>query len=399
MKKITIIGDIMVEPPFMQQVTKDGVCDFYPSLAPLKTLFRESDYVIGNLETPLAGEEAGYTSRIVSFNAPDCLAEALKKLGLDAVTTSNNHAVDRGYEGLARTIDVLDKVGLAHTGTYKKDFTGDRNLYFTVGDTTVALLNYTYAVNYGLNKERLSGNWADSVNKLRPLSNVPLLTLPMPQPYLDTKAFIQELLQRDMTWEEGIKLKLAMHIPTVTVDDNVYEDELDEYMRRIGEDYALARQKADLVLFYPHAGGQFNEEPGKYSVRLMEKAVEMGFDAVLMAHSHTTQKACYNAEIPCFYSLGNVTMSPGTFYSHSACLPEYGLAVHLYLEDKKIAKTTFSIFKMVEENGEALRVVPVTELYKTLDSEGQAKLLTDVDAVYARVAGKAHTGLQEEYEL
>ena len=103
MKKVTIIGDIMVEPPFMQQVEKDGCHDFGPSFAPLKTLLADSDYVIGNLETPLAGPESGYTHELVSFNSPDVLVEALQAIGVDAVSTANNHSLDRGYEGLART--------------------------------------------------------------------------------------------------------------------------------------------------------------------------------------------------------------------------------------------------------------------------------------------------------
>ena len=32
MKKITVIGDIMVEPPFMEQVAKNGKYNFVPSL-------------------------------------------------------------------------------------------------------------------------------------------------------------------------------------------------------------------------------------------------------------------------------------------------------------------------------------------------------------------------------
>jgi len=42
---------------------------------------------------------------------------------------------------------------------------------------------------------------------------------------------------------------------------------------------------------------------------------------VLAAHSHTTQRAEYLEGKPCFYSLGNVSMSPGTFYSVSSSLP------------------------------------------------------------------------------
>lgn len=398
MKKISIIGDIMVEPPFLEQVTTQQSGDFYPSFAPMKVLFEGSDYVIGNLETPLAGEAAGYTAELVSFNSPDCLADALKKLGIDAVSTCNNHALDRGYEGLARTIDVLEEKGISHTGTYKEDFTGDKNLYFTVGDTVFALVAYTSSTNYGINKVLLEDARAHCVNKLRTL-NAGSMATPLPPAFADTKKYIAELLGREMTWEEGIKLKKSMHLPVAFADEHFSEADMDTHFAAVAEDYRRAREKADLVLFYPHAGGQFNVTPGAFTATVCQKAAKLGFDAVLAAHSHTTQKAEFVAGAPCFYSLGNVTMSPGTSYSVRESLPEYGLAVHLYVEDKNIAKVTFSIFKMVEENGEPLRVVPADVLYETLSGTAQAALLQDVAAVYERVAGKPFAALQQEYEL
>jgi len=401
MKKITVIGDIMVEPPFMEQVKQSGNYDFYPSLAPLKPVLAESDYVIGNLETPLAGEEAGYTSRIVSFNAPDTLAHALKELGINAVSTSNNHCLDRGYDGMVRTNQVLDQVGIAHTGTYAEDFTGSRIHYFTLGDTTVALMAYTYATNHDINGENLTGSKSLCVNKLRPHKNGKPLYKPSPQFYFDTKKYIQELLGREMIWEETIKLKIALHLPVPVIDNLVDENEQDEYFRQVEAEYHQAREKADIVLFYPHVGGQFNETPGQYTMRLMQKSASLGFDAVFAAHSHTSQKAEYVQGKPCFYSMGNVTMSPGTFYSVPECLPDYGLAAHLYIDNKQIHKVTFSIFKMVEENGEPLRVVPVDDLYKTLNEADQNKLYAQTAAVYERVTGKplTDTVLHREYEL
>lgn len=122
MKKITVIGDIMVEPSFLAQIKKEDEYDFYTPLKALEYLFDSSDYVIGNLETPLAGEEAEYTNRIVSFNAPDSVAEAVKKIGVDVVSTANNHCLDRGFAGLERTLTTLDRIGLDHTGTYTKGF-------------------------------------------------------------------------------------------------------------------------------------------------------------------------------------------------------------------------------------------------------------------------------------
>ncbi len=401
MKKITVLGDIMVEPPFMEQVMQNGTCDFKPSFAPLKSILDEADYVIGNLETPLAGEEAVYTNRIVSFNSPDCLLDALKEIGVDAVSTVNNHCLDRGYEGLVRTCEVLDKYGIAHTGTYPKEFDGERIHYFTVGDTRVALIAYTYGTNTGINGVLLEEDQRRCVNLLRPQVGGKNIIRPLPQNYYDTMAYVEELLGRKMIWEETVKLKIAMHLPVPTVDDLPDEQEQDLWFESVAADYKAAREKADIVLFYPHSGGQFNEQPGLYTKRLVQKSAQIGFDAVFAAHSHTTQRAEYVEGKPCFYSLGNVSMSPGTFYSVSSCLPQYGLAVHLYVDEKKIAKVNFSIFKMVEENGEALRVVPVDLLYKELSGEKRDALVAEVSSVYKRVTGREIPcgALEKEYQL
>lgn len=400
MKKITVIGDIMVEPPFMEQVSAQGTCDFKASFAPLKSLTEEADYVIGNLETPLAGEEAGYTQRIVSFNSPDCLLDALKEIGIDALSTANNHCLDRGCEGLERTCRVLDERGIAHTGTYPRGFSGDRIHYFTVGDTRVALIAYTCGTNFAINGVELAEDELCCVNLFRPQAAKSFVP-PMPEHYYDTLAYLEKLLGRKTIWEETIGLKLAMHLPVPVIDDVVDEKEQDLWFEKVKADYEQARKKADLVLFCPHSGGQFNENPGRYTRRLVEKSARLGFDAVLAAHSHTTQRAEYLEGKPCFYSLGNVSMSPGTFYSVSSSLPEYGLAVHLYVEEKKIAKVNFSIFKMVEENGDPLRVVPVDRLFRQLSGEKREALVSDVSSVFKRVTGRElpKGELQKEYAL
>ena len=399
MKKVTVIGDIMVEPPFMRQVERGGVYDFTPSFLPLKSLFTETDYLIGNLETPLAGEESGYTSKIVSFNSPDSLVDALKQIGMDAVSTANNHCLDRGYEGLVRTHAVLDSYGIAHTGTYEAGFSGDRVHFFTVGDTRFALIAYTLSTNYGINRADPPDDRC--VNMLHPLKGGPAIYRPLPKSYYDTLAYVEGLMGRKLEWEEYTKLKRVMQMPKASVDAFVNEEVLSACYEQIAEDYRHARENADIVLFCPHSGGQFNEEPGAYTIRVVEKAVELGFDAVFAAHAHTTQRAEFVAGKPCFYSMGNVSMSPGTFYSVPECLPEYGLAAHLYIEDKTIAKVTFSIFKMVEADGDALRVIPVEDLYRQLSGEEQAKLAEDVAIIHRRVTGRDPEGKepQKEYPL
>ena len=51
-----------------------------------------------------------------SFNTPDEFADILPDAGFGFVSTANNHCLDRGTAGLYRTLDVLDRVGIGHTG-------------------------------------------------------------------------------------------------------------------------------------------------------------------------------------------------------------------------------------------------------------------------------------------
>ena len=401
MEKITIIGDIMVEPPFMKQVKKNGEYDFKPSFAPLKSVFADSDYVIGNLETPLAGPESGYTHELVSFNSPDVLVEALQEIGIDAVSTANNHSLDRGYEGLARTVDVLDRYGMAHTGTYKEDFDGDRVHYFTVGDTKFALIACTFATNYGINRCNLEGSRSRCINMIHPITGGGQIYRSIPAVFGETLRYVEGLVGRKLVWEESTKLKRVMGMPKEAVDEHIPWDDLNRCFKNIEADYYEAREKADIVMFYPHSGGQFNVEPGNYTKALVKMSADLGFDAIFAGHSHTLQLAEYVNGKPSFYSMGNVSMSPGTFYSVPECLPEYGLAAHLYVENKKIQKVTFTLFKMVQEEGVPMRVIPTVDLYQILTGEEKEKLAAEVSEIVARVTGKPDATAipQPEYDL
>ena len=72
----------MAEPPVIKAAKqKDGTYDFRGVFARVKPMLAESDYVVGNLETPLAGEPAGYSDTHLCFNAPDAYVDALIDAG------------------------------------------------------------------------------------------------------------------------------------------------------------------------------------------------------------------------------------------------------------------------------------------------------------------------------
>ena len=197
-----------------------------------------------------------------------------------------------------------------------------------------------------------------------------------------------------------VMLRKAMGLPVAFKDDLLNTAPLTPFLEALRKDYQAAREKADIVLFMPHTGGQFNTEPGKLSQFFFHTAAGIGFDAILASHSHTTQRAEQIGKTVLFNSLGNVTMSPRTDYSVKESLPEYGIAAHLYVAKKKIVRTAFSIFKMVESEICPLHVVPCYEYYSSLpEGREKAKLLLDTAAVYERVARKPFIGLEREYDL
>ena len=396
MKKITILGDIMNEPGFMNEaVTKDGGYDYYPAFAPLKGLLDEADYRIANLETPLAGAEALYSQNIFEFNTPDAMADALKRLGIEALSFANNHSFDRGEAGLLRTVRVLRDKGFAVTGAYE-DPDRDRIAYFTLGDTRVAWIAYTASTN----KKPESPQAEARLNYLRRIG-APWMRPPYSRRFIETRALITELLGRELNLVERTRLCRILG-EDVHYGDDCF-DALDSAaaLQRLQADYDEARRNADVVLFYPHTGGQFNTAPGSFSKYIAARTVEMGFDAVLEAHSHTTQLAKLVDGVPVFYSLGNVSMTH-TVYTVEESLPEYGLAAHLYVEGGRIRKTAFSIIRMLQREGKRMEIWPVDELAAALP-EGAEKtaLLRNTAAVWARVSGKNAEAfsLSREYTL
>jgi poly-gamma-glutamate synthesis protein (capsule biosynthesis protein) len=148
--RVTLLfaGDVMAHMPQISSAydSSTGTYDFNPVFSLVKPLVSKPDVAIANLETTLAGKPfAGYPQ----FSAPDSLATALKHAGFDILITANNHCLDRGQQGLERTVEMLDSFGIPHTGTFVNDSVR-KSTYpyiFEVKGVKLALLNCTYSTN------------------------------------------------------------------------------------------------------------------------------------------------------------------------------------------------------------------------------------------------------------
>lgn len=110
----------------------------------VKDYISSAGIAVANFETTLAGEPyMGYPA----FSSPVSLAVALQNVGFDLLLTANNHILDRGAKGLERTIDVLDSLGIMHTGSFKDSIQWKNNypLIIEKNGFKLAFLNYNIA--------------------------------------------------------------------------------------------------------------------------------------------------------------------------------------------------------------------------------------------------------------
>lgn len=146
--RFAVAGDIMAHGSQLA-AAYDEHCDCYDFKSVFATaapLFRDADVAIANLETTLPGKNySGYPT----FGAPDSLIDAVTSAGINLLTTANNHCLDKGKDGLVRTLQVLDQKGVPHLGTYAsaRDYQKQRIFLLNRNGITVAMLDYTFGTN------------------------------------------------------------------------------------------------------------------------------------------------------------------------------------------------------------------------------------------------------------
>ena len=247
--KISFVGDLLL---LKDQVTSayDASTDSYDFTALFEyaaPYLTEADLAIGIYEGPSAGGDKGYTTsnfndgNKLCLNFPDEFAQAVKDAGIDLVSTCNNHLLDMDMEGAMRTLDVLDQIGLQHTGSYRDQAEKDELLIVEVEGVKIAVLSYlTFINDYPI--EEVS-------------ANTPWLTSIMPQ---------------------------SKH------------GHYDALMEEVENDFAKARaSEADLIMVLPHMGTQFSHETSPFQDRWNALFAELGADIILGDHAHAVQPVEY----------------------------------------------------------------------------------------------------------
>lgn len=146
--RVMAVGDIMMHTPVIysgydtetKQYSYDSI---FEKVTPI---FSEADFVIGNLETPIAGKNLGY-SGYPRFNSPVEIATALKNAGVDVLTTANNHSMDKWDDGVIETLNNLDNYGILHTGTFRSYEEKEKPLILEANGIKIGIIANTYGTN------------------------------------------------------------------------------------------------------------------------------------------------------------------------------------------------------------------------------------------------------------
>jgi len=203
--------------------------------------FFGSDLVVANLETPLMESKAigsvpevmlndmhfnGTLDQFRIFNGNGAYR------GFDVLSTSNNHALDQGEEGVFSTLDFLQKQGILASGTARTESDRGRIPMLERNGIKVAFPAWTYSLN-------------------------------------------KCILPEDKPW-------LVNHDRLNQADAN---------LERVVDDVRLAREQgADFTVLLLHTGNAYQAFPSAHTVQIYHRIFELsGVDVILGAHPHNPQ--------------------------------------------------------------------------------------------------------------
>ncbi len=246
--RITFSGDLILLEDQVKAGYKNGRYNFDDVFIYAKPYIESADLAIGVFEGPMADGNEGFSSsnygdgKELYLNFPDEFADAVKNAGFDLVTNANNHLLDKGISAAKRTIEILDKKGIDHTGSYKSPEDKENNEIKIIEKDGLkfAVLSYTYGTNNYPREELAFGD----------------------NSYLTSVIYGTE-------GEEFEKMKSFVE-----------------------EDFRKAKSyNPDFIIVLPHIGTQFSNEADDEQKVWFEIFKENGADIILGCHSHAVQPA------------------------------------------------------------------------------------------------------------
>lgn len=133
--RVAAVGDVSFND-------RDGERPSLDVLSAVTPIFRASDVVIANLESPLLREGPSVPGKCALRGSPEW-AEILKQAGVHIVSLANNHVMDFGEAGLASTVRALETAGIRYAGAGRNRKEANAPLFLECSGLRVAVLART----------------------------------------------------------------------------------------------------------------------------------------------------------------------------------------------------------------------------------------------------------------
>lgn len=242
--KGTVVGDMMLGRSITNKGSKNNYKNMFSGVS---DLWKDSDYVAGNLECVLLDNPSDYekNDKEIHINAETKTANVLKENGFTLINLANNHLADFKAKGVVNTIDTLDKVGLKHVGAGK---------------------NITEAAEYDIQE----------------INGVKIATIG-----------VSDIIPKDFAARDS----KAGILTTKTL----------KYYQAVKD----ASQKADLVIANIHWGVEYGITETETQQQLAKNLINWGVDVVIGSHPHVLQPIEKYGDGIIFYSMGNFVFDQG----------------------------------------------------------------------------------------
>lgn len=367
----------------------------------------ESDYLCGNLETPIGGELLGYTSTGVSFNTPEALLQALKNVGFNMLYTANNHVMDRGIAGVNNTIAALDRYGFDHTGTYTSKRDSEEILMKKFGETKVSFLSFTYGTNAEDHHNVLQKNqdYVVDIFRAQPIivdSENHKKTIF--RRFKNIYKFFR--LQCERLYYHFVPYELKLYNGGV-IDDCVSENHIGAaadapYIERLISKIHKAKEQSDIVILCLHIGGQYNSSIAPYTEYIYSLLKELPVDVIVGNHPHCVLPGYKEDGKIITYSLGNFTFTPNDGWYNPNAFPDYSILLHIDIDDnkKQISGCRYSIM-IVQRNEDDLSFTRFLfdVINEEKDENKKSQYIQDNAAILKRFTGLEISEIKKEYML
>ncbi len=116
--RIRAVGDVMIGTDFPRGYLPP---DDRSILTGVHDLLSDADLTFANLEGPFldggsSGKCAPTSTQCYAFRTPTRYGQYILDAGIDMASVANNHAQDFGEEGRTSTMEMLDRLGIHHSG-------------------------------------------------------------------------------------------------------------------------------------------------------------------------------------------------------------------------------------------------------------------------------------------